>query len=295
MRLDAGAASPLRASPARRGPGLAVETCRRSIDDRRRLRPSCSGLQRDASTALYRDDARRECPVAHSAAHGGYWLLSRYDDVFQVARDDQTFSSAREVVVPPTNVGRLIPLQSDPPELERYRGLLIPFFSPAALKASGAVHHRGRRPVDRRLHRARRGRHRDRTRQSRAVEHHHAVPRPRPGRMARLRRSDPCGELFAPGHAGEPRRNRRRSRRSRRRSSPRSMPRDRGAARRHDLVPPRLGISWCRRRRREEVDRPRPHGHLRRHGHGDGGDQQHLRAARPPSGSARPAAAATAT
>ncbi len=82
---------------------------------------------------LYRT-MRRECPVAHSAAHGGYWLLSRYDDVFRVARDDRTFSSAREVVVPPTNVGRLIPLQSDPPELERYRGLLIPFFSPRALK-----------------------------------------------------------------------------------------------------------------------------------------------------------------
>ena len=83
--------------------------------------------------ALYRR-MRRECPVAHSAAHGGYWLLSCYDEVFQVARDDRTFSSAREVVVPPTKVGRLIPLQSDPPELERYRGLLIPYFTPAALK-----------------------------------------------------------------------------------------------------------------------------------------------------------------
>lgn len=77
---------------------------------------------------------RAGCPVAHSAAHGGYWLLSRYDEVFEVARDDRTFSSAREVVVPPTNVGKLIPLQSDPPELERYRGLLIPYFTPAALR-----------------------------------------------------------------------------------------------------------------------------------------------------------------
>ena len=82
---------------------------------------------------LYRR-MRRECPVAHSAAHGGYWLLSRYEEVFQAARDDSTFSSAREVVVPATNVGRLIPLQSDPPELERYRGLLIPFFTPKAAK-----------------------------------------------------------------------------------------------------------------------------------------------------------------
>ena len=81
---------------------------------------------------LYRT-MRAECPVAHSPAHGGYWLLSRYDEVFAVARDDATYSSAREVVVPPTNVGKLIPLQSDPPELNRYRGLLIPYFTPAAL------------------------------------------------------------------------------------------------------------------------------------------------------------------
>jgi cytochrome P450 len=83
--------------------------------------------------ARYRE-MRGKCPVAHSPAHGGYWLLSTYDDVFRVARDDKTFSSAREVVVPPTNVGKLIPLQSDPPELERYRALLIPFFSPGHLK-----------------------------------------------------------------------------------------------------------------------------------------------------------------
>lgn len=76
---------------------------------------------------------RGACPVAHSAAHGGYWLLSRYDEVFAVARDDATYSSAREVVVPPTNVGKLIPLQSDPPELNRYRALLIPYFAPAAM------------------------------------------------------------------------------------------------------------------------------------------------------------------
>jgi cytochrome P450 len=80
-------------------------------------------------------EMRAKCPVAHSSAHGGYWPLAAYDDVFAVARDDKTFSSAREVVVPPTNVGKLIPLQSDPPELERYRALLIPFFSPPALKA----------------------------------------------------------------------------------------------------------------------------------------------------------------
>jgi cytochrome P450 len=74
-------------------------------------------------------ELRGQCPVAHSRAHGGYWVLSRYEDVFQVARDDITFSSQRSGLVPPTDVGRLLPIQADPPDLERYRALLNPYFS----------------------------------------------------------------------------------------------------------------------------------------------------------------------
>ena len=39
---------------------------------------------------------RRECPVAWTESHGGFWVLARYDDVYEVARDDETFSSDRE-------------------------------------------------------------------------------------------------------------------------------------------------------------------------------------------------------
>ena len=77
---------------------------------------------------LYRE-LRSRCPVAHTPAHGGYWLIANYDDVSRVARNDVIFSSARDVVIPVTNVGRLIPLQSDPPELRRFRGLLNPYFA----------------------------------------------------------------------------------------------------------------------------------------------------------------------
>jgi cytochrome P450 len=80
-------------------------------------------------------ELRARCPVAYSDAYGGFWVLSRYADVFEVARDDETFSSNREVVVPPTNVGKLIPLQSDPPALGLYRRLLMPYFSPRAVEA----------------------------------------------------------------------------------------------------------------------------------------------------------------
>jgi cytochrome P450 len=63
---------------------------------------------------LYRR-MRRECPVAHTANHGGFWVVTGYDEVFQVARDDRTFSSRSGGVIPATNVGRLLPIQADPP------------------------------------------------------------------------------------------------------------------------------------------------------------------------------------
>lgn len=75
-----------------------------------------------------------KCPVAHSSTYGGFWVLSRYEDVFEVARDDDTFSSARQVIIPANDVDRLIPLEADPPDLFRFRGVLLPFFSPKAIE-----------------------------------------------------------------------------------------------------------------------------------------------------------------
>lgn len=78
---------------------------------------------------------RSQCPVAHTSAHGGYWVIASYEEVSKVARNDAVFSSARDVVIPVTNVGRLIPLQSDPPELRRFRGLLNPYFTARHLES----------------------------------------------------------------------------------------------------------------------------------------------------------------
>jgi cytochrome P450 len=38
---------------------------------------------------------REKCPVAWTEAHGGYWVMSGYDTVFDAARNDEIFSSAR--------------------------------------------------------------------------------------------------------------------------------------------------------------------------------------------------------
>jgi cytochrome P450 len=77
---------------------------------------------------------RNACPVARSSTYGGFWTVARYADVFEIARDDVRFSSARQVVIPNTDVRSLVPLQSDPPELARFRALLSPYLSPKAVK-----------------------------------------------------------------------------------------------------------------------------------------------------------------
>ncbi|MCY3923997.1 MAG: cytochrome P450 [bacterium] len=80
-------------------------------------------------------DGLREARVAYSETYGGFYVLSRYEDVYAAARDDETFSSDREVVLPATGVGRLIPLNADPPDLQRYRSALFPYFTQRAAEA----------------------------------------------------------------------------------------------------------------------------------------------------------------
>ncbi len=78
---------------------------------------------------------RSECPVARSGNYGGFWTVSRYQDVFTAARDQDVFSSEGSVIIPAADPGFLPPLVSDSPALDRYRSMLSPFFTPAAVKA----------------------------------------------------------------------------------------------------------------------------------------------------------------
>lgn len=80
------------------------------------------------------EELRSGCPVGHTDAHGGFWVLSKYDDIVEVAKDDVTFSSVPTTVIPDSGVYNLIPLQSDPPDLQRYRMALLPYFSSKALQ-----------------------------------------------------------------------------------------------------------------------------------------------------------------
>jgi len=76
------------------------------------------------------DRLRRECPVAYTDALGGFWALTRYDDVKRAASDPATFVTSVQNVVPKVAfTGRRPPLHLDPPEHTPYRRTLNPLLS----------------------------------------------------------------------------------------------------------------------------------------------------------------------
>src|SRR5438046_2735634 len=76
---------------------------------------------------------RETCPIAHTDAHGGYWVVTRYSDVYAAEHDWQTFSSAKGVAIPSLiEIGApsQVPLECDPPEHTKYRNILNQKFTP---------------------------------------------------------------------------------------------------------------------------------------------------------------------
>src|SRR6266540_62996 len=80
-------------------------------------------------------DLRTRCPVARSDTYGGFWVLTRYEDIKRVAHDDETFSSAETILIPPKKnvLQKSIPIEMDPPEFLEYRRIMHPMFSPTAV------------------------------------------------------------------------------------------------------------------------------------------------------------------
>lgn len=72
---------------------------------------------------------RRECPVAHGTRYGGFYALTRYEDVKAVFMDPATFSSASGVTLPNIAETKLPPIEYDPPLHTQYRRLLAAFLS----------------------------------------------------------------------------------------------------------------------------------------------------------------------
>jgi cytochrome P450 len=108
----------------------------------------CPVVHFDHNSAEHAADAagsyrqlRTRNPVAYTEAHGGYWVLSGYQVVFDAARNDDVFSSARSshggegltVTIPKTPMHHHIPIEIDPPDFRKYRKILNAITSPAAI------------------------------------------------------------------------------------------------------------------------------------------------------------------
>jgi cytochrome P450 len=87
--------------------------------------------------AIYQS-LRQRCPVAHSDAYGGFYVLTRYADVARAVKDDETFSSLHDpapgspyggIIIPPVPTVST-PIEMDPPDFTPLRKLLNPFFAP---------------------------------------------------------------------------------------------------------------------------------------------------------------------
>lgn len=73
-----------------------------------------------------------QCPVVHTDAHGGYWVVTRHKDVSAILCDYENFTSTEGVTVPRAETPlRALPMESDVPIQQQYRKLLNPFLSPA--------------------------------------------------------------------------------------------------------------------------------------------------------------------
>ena len=90
-------------------------------------------------------DLRERCPIAHTDRWGGSWLPTRYDDVYAIAHDIETFPSGNGVAVvplidpnadgepapPPLLASGIPPISADPPLHTWTRRLVLPTMSPA--------------------------------------------------------------------------------------------------------------------------------------------------------------------
>jgi cytochrome P450 len=81
------------------------------------------------------DELRATCPVAHTERFRGVYFPSRYEDVRAVAYDTEHFSSRRIIVreTPPPRIPAP-PITSDPPEHRGAKNILLPAFTPDAIK-----------------------------------------------------------------------------------------------------------------------------------------------------------------
>ena len=82
------------------------------------------------------DELRAESPVVHTERFLGCYLPTTYEAVREIAHDTEHFSSRRVIVrdIRPEQVGTAPPITSDPPAHKPAKQVLLPPFTPDAMK-----------------------------------------------------------------------------------------------------------------------------------------------------------------
>lgn len=76
---------------------------------------------------------RNECPVAHSSRYGGFFVLSRYQDVYDALLTTEVFSNEGPGTQIPDQPGTLLPQDLDPPTHHKYRTIINRSLAPQAI------------------------------------------------------------------------------------------------------------------------------------------------------------------
>jgi cytochrome P450 len=80
-------------------------------------------------------EVQARCPVAWTTASGGFWMLTKYDDIVEASRDWQTYTVTQGIMIPPTGASMpVIPAELDPPRHSKLRKLVLPNFTEKALQ-----------------------------------------------------------------------------------------------------------------------------------------------------------------
>jgi cytochrome P450 len=98
-----------------------------------------------ANPAASYERIRKRPGVAHTSAHGGYWVLTRYDDIASAGKDHEALSSALQLeesgeirggITLPHNPAatRMSLAEMDPPEWNHVRRALNPTLAPQAVE-----------------------------------------------------------------------------------------------------------------------------------------------------------------
>src|SRR5258708_31316095 len=81
---------------------------------------------------------RGHCPVARSDAHGGFWVVSGYEEALSAAQNWASFSSAHGLsILPSPTVVRNLPVEVDPPIQRVYKRLVNPSLTPPSVGRRG--------------------------------------------------------------------------------------------------------------------------------------------------------------